>query len=747
MLTLILDEILVIRSAMAALDMPLHPGGGAPGTPLDDCARITSFDPKLAADCRAVLQGRAVAPVLLRGAEGAFQRHVAPVQGDAAARLMVCYIPCPGPSSGPSPLPDPAALIEAFPGPAALLDADNRLQLCNSAYAGLHEAAEASAAAARGDERPQSLAGAAQPPDAAGNAEGQPADGRGQAGADLCDASARHEVRDRDGRYYRLSERALWDGTRLRTLTEFTELRRLEARLGDVVKGARAGTWSLDLRTGEGEINDRWAEMLGHEPDALRPVSYDNWRRLVHPLDLPEAEARFELCLSGAVEEFDLEYRLRHRDGSWRWFQSRGGVTLRDAVGQPVEVAGVHFDITARKTLETEMLARAAAFDATEDGIAILTPSGRFAYVNPAQARMFGEADPTVLVGRPWRSYYRCKDAAALLKTCIGALLRTGSWRGETLARRADGTIFEQELSLTRTASRQVVCVTRDITARKQVEHQRLDLRERIEIAQRQQALNLMVAGLSHDMGNLIGLISQIAESATDHPEVDAQALRADMAAIRAAARQAIDLVAPIRDLGRRKPVRRVLDLRSVVREVAELLRLGAPPGLQILTALPAGPVKTCTDATQIIQVLLNLGLNARDAVGRGPQRILLGLDVWPVPLGSAAIEVGSLPRGRAAVLRVSDTGCGISAAARLRLWEPHFTTKAERGGNGLGLPVVAEIVRSIGGAIALESAPGRGTSFAVLWPLDEPDDEDHEPEERSMRKVSQQRSKGAMVK
>ena len=118
------------------------------------------------------------------------------------------------------------------------------------------------------------------------------------------------------------------------------------------------------------------------------------------------------------------------------------------------------------------------------------------------------------------------------------------------------------------------------------------------------------------------------------------------------------------------------------------------------------------------MQVLLNLGLNGRDALGDGEQEIALSLSLGDAIPQTADLEVWEIPDKPFALFSISDTGTGIKPEVRERLWEPYFTTKGNMG-TGLGLPVIAEIVRETGGAIALETAPGVGSSFYVAWPLD----------------------------
>lgn len=189
---------------------------------------------------------------------------------------------------------------------------------------------------------------------------------------------------------------------------------------------------------------------------------------------------------------------------------------------------------------------------------------------------------------------------------------------------------------------------------------------------------------------------------------------------IHATARQAVSLLEPLRTLGTENRDIEETDLAGLLNEASGILKLGAPHTLKIMTDLPDEPIISQVDPLKLMQVLLNLGLNGRDALGDGEQEITLSLSRGDAIPRTADIEVGQFPEEPYALFRVGDTGSGIAPEVRFRLWEPYFTTKGNLG-TGLGLPVTAEIVREAGGVIALETAPGDGTTFYVAWPLTYP--------------------------
>jgi CheY-like chemotaxis protein len=176
--------------------------------------------------------------------------------------------------------------------------------------------------------------------------------------------------------------------------------------------------------------------------------------------------------------------------------------------------------------------------------------------------------------------------------------------------------------------------------------------------------------------------------------------------------------------LGTRNPEMQQQDLVALVQGVAELVETSLSTQHRLVVDLPPEPLMAMADATELMQVVLNLCLNARDALsleGQGEIRLSLRfLDSATNARLGGPVTVGALRNVPAALITVCDDGCGISPDIIGRIFQPFFTDKGERG-SGLGLPVVASIVAGVGGALALESRPGHGTCFDVIWPLQPP--------------------------
>lgn len=281
------------------------------------------------------------------------------------------------------------------------------------------------------------------------------------------------------------------------------------------------------------------------------------------------------------------------------------------------------------------------------------------------------------------------------------------------------------------------VLVFRDVSQQVQAEQARRRLEQQLRNAQKMEAVGALAGGIAHDFNNVLGaILSNTAmareELALEHP------VHQRLALIDRAGQRARDLVRHIMAFSRRQPQQlRVQPLQPLVEECVALLRSTFPSSAQLHLRLCDEPLHVLADGTQVEQVLMNLSTNAWQALCGSTGRIEVTLDRYEgdAPEGLAA-GFGTWQPGRYARVTVRDNGCGMDADTTQRIFEPFFTTKSKGDGTGLGLAVAHGIVAEHRGALAVQSAPGRGTRFELLLPLVDGIDLEPMPVERAAATV-----------
>jgi PAS domain S-box-containing protein len=402
-----------------------------------------------------------------------------------------------------------------------------------------------------------------------------------------------------------------------------------------------------------------------------------------------------EVIATGRAKRGVLE-PLATPDGV-RWLRT-DKLPHRDESGRIVGVIGFALDVTERHQAEASL---DAVMRSVADAVITLDERGTIDAANPAVRTVLGYAEAE-LIGRhlgliiddPERAPHGPGEGGPDVARLIGI-------GREVTGRRKDGTAFPADLSVSEfhlDGTRRFTAVVRDITARKQLEAQFLQ-------AQKMDAFGQLAAGVAHDFNNLLTVINGYsALLLRQFPAPDDR--RDDLVEIRTAGERAAALTAQLLAFSRKSIVEpKVLDLNAVVASMANLLRRLIGEDVALVTTLAPGLGRVRADPGQLEQVIMNLAVNARDAMPRG---------------GRLTIETANEARaeaGRYARLSVTDTGTGMTDEVRARLFEPFFTTKSPGQGTGLGLATVYGIVTQAQGRLEVATAPGRGTTFTVLLP------------------------------
>jgi two-component system, cell cycle sensor histidine kinase and response regulator CckA len=364
----------------------------------------------------------------------------------------------------------------------------------------------------------------------------------------------------------------------------------------------------------------------------------------------------------------------------------------------------------ASRSAEEERRLLTAAVEQIDEAVLVTGRDGRILWVNRAFERMTGWPRGEVLGKNP-RLLKSGRQDAAFYESMWSMLRRGEVWRGRLANRGRDGGLIEVDATISpvRDASgtvRHYVSVQRDVT-------RETTLQRQLELSQRVEALGRMAGGIAHDFNNLLGVIRGYAELLLRYPHGEDD-LRAALEEVISASDRGARLTSQLLAFGRRQLLRpHAVDLRAALGEMDGMLRkiLGEGVTLEVLSP---GPVWARVDPSRLEQVVLNLVVNARDAMPAG---------------GRMTIEARAERDGGGAALparlRFTDTGEGMPPEVLEHVFEPFFTTKAEGKGTGLGLSTVYGVVTQSGGSVTVESVPGRGTTFEVTLPPSPPADDD----------------------
>jgi PAS domain S-box-containing protein len=517
-----------------------------------------------------------------------------------------------------------------------------------------------------------------------------------------------------------------------------------EARMDRVIAGAQLGVWDRDVVSGHLTFNRRWTEMLGYALEEVEPHER-SWQKLIHPEDLSRVLGDLDAHLQGKTPFYETEHRLRTKEGGWKWVLTRGSIVERDENGSPLRVSGMHIDLTERKHAEAERHRLLEIIEATTDFIATMDLEGRTIYANGALLRLRGDTTLATARGRPLSDRHPGWAVQLLTHQAIPAALKNGSWHGETAMLNQEGLEFpvSQLLLVHRDDDGEpafLSTIIRDISYQKQAEVDRMETERRMLQAQKLESLGVLAGGIAHDFNNLLtAMLGNASLARLELPECSP--VHRPLGQIENAAVRAAELCKEMLAYSGRSQLATVLtNLSALVEDTTQLLQVSISKKcvlkLELHQPLPA----IMADPTQIRQIVMNLVINASDAIGERSGLIRVSTGVMRVDRQylEETFLSPELAVGDYVYLEINDNGCGMPPEVKARIFEPFYTTKFT--GHGLGLAAVLGIVRSHHGTIKVYSEPGRGTTFKLLFPAIE---EGLQPSEKPADDVSGWRGSG----
>jgi PAS domain S-box-containing protein len=520
-------------------------------------------------------------------------------------------------------------------------------------------------------------------------------------------------------------------------------LREREAELARVQQIGRIGGLEVDLRTGF--RNRRSPEYLlihGLPPDAANE-SHEDWVRRIHPEDREATEKKFRDAVAGRVREYTVQYRIiRPSDGETRWISVKSTIE-RDENGRAIRLVGAHSDVTEQvvadlalrqseerfrnladqlaelnatlaQRVEEKTRERDRIWNVSQDLLVVADRNGVWRTVNPAWTKTLGWSEAELL--NRTSEWLEHPDDGGITRAHVKKLGDSETTvKFESRFRHRDGSY--RWLSWTGVSDKdRNYAVARDVTAEKAAAERLKATEEALLQSQKMEAVGQLTGGIAHDFNNLLtGIVGSLdlLQTRLDQGRTDNVARYIDAAMT--SANRAAALTHRLLAFARRQPlVPKSVDANRLVVSLEDLLRrtIGETIDLEIVASNDLWG--TLCDPNQLESALLNLAINARDAMPDGGR---LAIATANVRFDSVTADTPALSPGDYVSISVTDTGVGMSAEVAARAFDPFFTTKPIGQGTGLGLSMIYGFARQSNGHVTINSKLGRGTSVKLYLP------------------------------
>jgi PAS domain S-box-containing protein len=521
------------------------------------------------------------------------------------------------------------------------------------------------------------------------------------------------------------------------------KLREREAELARVQQLGRIGGLEVDLRTGfDNRRSPEYLLIHGLPPDAVNE-SHEDWVRRIHPEDRQATERKFRAAVEGEVRDYVAQYRIiRPSDGEVRWISVKSTIE-RDANGKAIRLIGAHTDVTEQvaadltrrqseerfrkladqlaelnatlaQRVEEKTRERDRIWNVSQDLLVVADRSGIWRTVNPAWTKTLGWSEAELL--NRTSEWLEHPDDGGLTRSEVKKPIQGNlTVKFESRFRHKDGSY--RWLSWTGVPDRDhIYAVARDVTAEKAAAERLRAAEEALLQSQKMEAVGQLTGGIAHDFNNLLtGIVGSLDLLQTRLNQGRTDNVARYINAAMTSANRAAALTHRLLAFARRQPlIPESVDANQLVVSLEDLLRRTIGETIDFEIAASDDLWCTLCDPNQLESALLNLAINARDAMPDGGK---LTISTANASLGSVTADTPALSPGDYICITVSDTGVGMSAEVAARAFDPFFTTKPIGQGTGLGLSMIYGFARQSNGHVTIDSKLGRGTSVRLYLP------------------------------
>ena len=498
-------------------------------------------------------------------------------------------------------------------------------------------------------------------------------------------------------------------------------IRESEQRWQFALEGAGDGVWDWNLRTNDIFFSRQWKAMLGFAEHEITD-SFSEWEHRIHPDDHEYAEAAVRDYLEGRTPVYNSEHRLLCKDGSYKWILDRGKIISRDEEGRPLRFIGTHSDITGRKEMEMALHREKNFIEAIMDSIPgmlyVYDEQGHIVRWNKKHEEMTGYSSEELSRMHILDWYKGDDEAIAYIRERIQKALDEGYADAEANLQRKDGTkipMYFTAVPMTVAGRTYFLGIGIDVSQRKKAEEEKDKLAAQLLQAQKMEAVGRLAGGVAHDFNNMLAVMF-IALELIKMNMPDNDPLLHHLQQIERAAMRSRDIARQLLAFSRQQIIApRAIALNGIIAETEKnIIRLiGEDIDVRFLPGTDLANI--LIDPTQIDQILINLALNARDAMPHGGA---LTIETANAELDEAYCrQHGDCRPGRYVRLSVSDEGTGMDREMLDTIFEPFFTTKEVGKGTGLGLAMVYGVMKQNNGFLNVYSEVGKGTTFNLYFP------------------------------